>query len=342
MKILKGLGIGIALLVAVYLILALFGPAKTHVERSTMINADAMTVYNEVNTLTHWKMWSYWDNIDPNMKSTFEGPESGVAAKHLWESENDSVGKGSLTISKSDPGKFVETTLEFEGMGTSVGGWIMKDTAGMTMVTAYMDMETPFIFRPMMLFMDMDEMLGGDFEKSLAGLKKHCESLPSPQQAAEYVMEMSTLPGMKIMSIKDSGTLVELPMKFGALYGEIGAELKKQGLTQSGPVIAVYDSVDYRPDGSMYFWFAAGVPVDKPGKSTARVMYWESNPANAAIKCNYYGGYNNMGECHEQIDKYMTANNKVKNGPVWEVYVTDPGLEPDSTKWLTEIYYPVQ
>lgn len=340
MKILKGLGIGIALLVAIYLILALFGPAKTHVERSTMINADATTVYNEVNTLTHWKSWSYWDNIDPNMKSTFEGPESGVGAKHLWESKNDSVGKGSLTISKSDPGKFVETTLEFEGMGTSIGGWTMKDTAGMTMVTAYMDMETPFLFRPMMLFMDMDEMLGGDFEKSLNGLKDHCESLPK-ETATEYVSEMSNMPAWKIMTVTDSGTQAELGMKFGMLYQEIGAEMKKQGLTQAGPVLAIYDKHEARADGSMFFVFRAGVPVDKEGKSTDRVMHTESTPSTA-VKCNYYGGYNNLEAGHESINKYITDNGKTIAGPVWEVYVTDPGLEPDSTKWLTEIYYPVQ
>lgn len=340
MKALKIFVISIGLLAAVYLILALFGPSECHVERSIMINADAMKVHNEINTLTHWKSWSYWDNIDPNMTSTYEGPESGVGAIHRWESENDSVGKGSLTIKKSDPGKLVEMDLTFEGMGTSTSGWAMKDTASMTMVTAYMDMDIPFFLRPMMLFMDMDEQMGPDFEKTLAGLKSHVESLPN-EALVEYQMEMTNLPAYKIMSIKDSAGIMELSAKLGPLYGEIGEEMKKQGLSQAGPVVAIYDKVDYRPEG-MYFWFSAGVPVDKPGKSTARVNYWESDPAAAAVKCNYFGGYNNMGGAHEAIDKYLKDNNKVQNGAVWEVYVTDPGMEPDSTKWLTEIYYPVQ
>lgn len=341
MKILKGIGIGLVLILAVYVILALFGPSKSHVERSMMVNASSATVYNEINTLTHWKSWSYWDNIDPKMESTYEGPESGVGAKHSWKSESDSVGVGSLTITKSEPDTFVETTLEFEGMGTSVGGWKIADTTGGVLVTTYMDMDIPFLYRPMMLFMDMDEMLGADFEKSLKGLKDHTEKLPSPEMTAEYVSEMSTLPVMKIMTIKDSATLAELPGKFGALYGEIQEEMKKQNLSPAGPALAIYDKVETRADGSMYFWFQAGLSVDKAGKSTARVNYMESQ-AVTAVKCDYHGGYNNMEACHESINKYITSNGKMQNGPVWEVYVTDPGMEPDSTKWLTQIYYPVQ
>lgn len=340
MKALKILVISIGLLAAVYLILALFGSSTCHVERSTMINADPMKVHAEVDNLKHWKSWSYWDNIDTAMKSSYEGPDAGVGAIHRWESENENVGKGSLTITESEPGKKVITELAFEGMGTSIGGWTMQDTAGMTKVTAYMDMDISFFARPIMMFMDMDGMLGADFEKSLEGLKKHVESLPT-EALVEYQMEMSNVPGYKIMSIKDSASLMELSAKLGPLYGEIQGEMQKQGLSQAGPVVAIYDKVEYRPEG-MYFWYSAGIPVDKPGKSTARVNYWESDPAVAAVKCNYYGGYNGMGGAHEAIDKYMKDNNKVQNGAVWEVYVTDPMVEADSTKWLTEIYYPAQ
>jgi effector-binding domain-containing protein len=342
MKILKGLGIVVVLLLAIYLILALFGPAKMHVERQLWINQKPEVVFNEINTLKQWKNWSYWDNIDPNMVSTYEGPESGVGAVHKWESTNDSVGKGSLTIKTSTPNTLVECDLSFEGMGTSTSGWALKDTANGTLVTVYMDGETPFLFRPMMLFMDMDAMLGADFEKTLAGLKKHTESLESPTMMAEYVMEEAMTPAMKLLTIADSAmSAAELGEKLGGLYGEIMGEMEKQKLTQAGPVLAIYDKVEYSPNGDMKFWFKAGVPVDKAGKNSGRVMYWE-NTAGNAIKCDYYGDYSNTGACHEAIDKYITDKGKTINGAVWEVYVTDPGAEPDTAKWLTEIYYPVQ
>jgi effector-binding domain-containing protein len=341
MRILKGIGIGLVLIIAIYVILALFGPSNIHVERSTMINASAATVHNEINTLTHWKSWSYWDNIDPKMQSTYEGPESGVGAKHLWKSENDSVGNGSLTITKSEPNTFVETTLEFEGMGTSVGGWKIKDTTGAVYVTTYMDMDIGFLFRPMMMFMDMDEMLGKDFEKSLKGLKDHCESLPSPEMTAEISIEATTMPAMKVLYISDSSDDKTIGQKLGESYGAIQAEMAKQGLMQDGSVFAIYNKVEKRADGSMYFWMDIGIPVDKEGKNAGTVKYMET-PGGNVVRGDHYGPYEATPASHEAMDKWMVKNGKTVTGGPWEMYVTDPGKEPDQSKWLTQIYYPVQ
>lgn len=341
MKILKGLGFTILILGLIYLVLALFGPSKMHVERSIMIKTNAATVYNEINTIKHWQMWSYWDNIDPNMKSTYEGPESGVGAKHMWTSEHENVGNGSLTIKKSEPTTLIECDLEFEGMGVSTSGWSIKDTADGVMVTAYMNAETPFLMRGMMLFMDMDKMLGPDFEKTLAGLQKHCETLGSTEMVAEIHIEATTVAAMKVLLINDSCDDKEIGNKLGACYGEIQEEMAKQGLTQAGDVFAIYNKVDMRADNSMYFWMDVGIPVDKAAKSAGRVTYKELSGGNV-VRGDHYGAYEATGVSHEAISKWIEANGKTVTGAPWEVYVTDPGKEPDQSKWLTQIYYPVQ
>lgn len=341
MKIIKGIGIVVVLLLAVYLILALFGPSHCHVERTTMIKASPITVFDQINTLKNWKSWSYWDNIDPNMKSTYEGPESGVGAIHKWESDSEMVGKGSMTISKSEPGQLVECKLEFEGMDTSISGWRIKDTTGGVLVTAYMDMDIGFIWRPMMMFMDMDEMLGSDFEKSLKGLKDHCEALPSPEMTAEIHIEATTMPVMKVMLITDSSDEKGISEKLGASYGEIQAEMAKQNLTQDGNVFAIYNKVVYNDNGTMKFWMDIGIPVNAPGQSAGRVTYKEI-PAGNYVRGDHYGAYDATPASHDAMDKWMKANGKTVIGGPWEVYVTDPQKEPDQSKWLTQIYYPVQ
>ncbi|MDQ3110240.1 MAG: GyrI-like domain-containing protein [Bacteroidota bacterium] len=341
MKIVKRISIVLGILVGIWLILALIAPSSAHVERSVMVNAPAATVFDQVNTMQNWKSWSYWDNIDKNMKDSFAGPPAGIGAVHYWESQNDSVGKGSLTITKSEPNAFVETTLNFEGMGTSVGGWKMKDTAGAVQVTTYMDMEAPFFMRPMMLFMNMDEMLGADFEKSLSGLKRVAESAATSTPSSNVKIEVTIVDPMKMMSIKDSCTLAEISQKLGALYGEIGAEATKQGLTQKGSVFAIYHKVVTNADGSMFFVLEAGIPVDKAGKSDGRVKYSDV-PAGNVVKASHYGSYESTVTTHELMDKWITENGKTVTGNPWEVYVTDPGVETDQSKWLTEIYYPVK
>jgi effector-binding domain-containing protein len=341
MKIVKRIAIVLGILIGIWLILAVIAPGKTRVERSVMVQAPAATVFEHVNTLGKWKSWSYWDNIDKNMKDSFAGPPSGVGAVHYWESNNDSVGKGSLTITKSEPNAFVETELNFEGMGSSLGGWKMKDTAGGVQVTTYMDMEPPFFMRPMMLFMDMDEMLGGDFERSLAGLKRVSEAAANNGPTADYKIQETTVESMKIMSILDSCTLEKIGDKLGELYGEIGKVTKKQELNQTGAPFAVYHKVVTNPDGSMFFVLQAGIPVDREGKDEGRVKYWVV-PAGNVVKASYYGPYEGTIKAHEVMGAWMAKNGKVTIGAPWEVYVTDPGVEKNPDKWLTEIYYPVK
>ncbi|MCW3103987.1 MAG: hypothetical protein JWO09_2427 [Bacteroidetes bacterium] len=184
MKILKKIGIALLVLVALFLIVSLFLPSNVRVERSTQINVPASVAFSQVNNFHNWPQWSYWDNIDPAMKSTYEGPESGVGAKHLWTSDNENVGHGNITIVESKPDTLILTDLEFEGMGTSRGGWKFRNEGNGCIATTYMDMDMGFFGRVPGLM--MDGMLGGDFEKTLAGLKKHCESMPAaPAAAAE-------------------------------------------------------------------------------------------------------------------------------------------------------------
>jgi hypothetical protein len=72
MKILKRIALVLGVLVGIWLILALFAPSNVRVERTAMINAPAAIVFDQVNTLQHWKAWSYWDNIDKiTMKDSF-------------------------------------------------------------------------------------------------------------------------------------------------------------------------------------------------------------------------------------------------------------------------------
>jgi effector-binding domain-containing protein len=342
MRILKKVALVIGALIIVYVVVAAFCSPKVHVQRSAMISADSKTTFDQVNILKNWQSWSYWDNIDPNMKSEYEGPESGIGAVHKWSSDNDSVGHGSLTITKSEPGKLVEYELLFEGMGSSLGGWQFSDTAGGVMVTTYMDMEPPFFMRPIMAMMNMDEMLGADFEKTLAGLKKRSEELAAAPKTPEMKIELTTMGPMKFLAIRDSATDKELEKKFGPMYAEIQAVMEKQKLTFAGSPIGIYYDYKDLADGSMWFVFDAAIPVDKAAKDDGRVHYTETAGGGNVVKASYYGSYDGMKPAHDAINEWIKKNNKKVNGPVWEIYVTDPGTEPDPSKVLTEIYYPVE
>jgi effector-binding domain-containing protein len=325
----------VALLV-VYCIIAAVTPSKVHVERSMLIQSTPDVPFNNINTLKNWKSWSYWDNIDPNMQSNYTGPESGVGAKHSWESKSDSVGKGSLTITKSEPNTWVETELWFDGMGTSIGGWKLADTAGMTKVTTYMDMSVPFFFRPLMAMMNMDAMLGADFDKSLNGLKTVSESAPKP---LDGVSEMNTTP-MNVVTSTDSCAPTPEAIKacLTKLYGKIGAYMGKNKLTQAGAPKAIYHV--WAPEKTV---IEAVIPVNetvtekKDGDIHAYVM-----PETHVLYYKHLGPYTNMMDTYNKLESWFKTNNREMAGPPWEDYVTDPGMEKDSMKWETGIYWPLK
>jgi effector-binding domain-containing protein len=99
------------------------------------------------------------------------------------------------------------------------------------------------------------------------------------------------------------------------------------------------------PSGVYYKWdeqngeaeLAAAIPVSDP---KAKVAGYEtiSLPASKALKVEYYGAYDKSMDAHMAIDSYMKEKG-MTNGNVIEEYVTDPGMEKDTAKWLTNIYY---
>jgi len=49
-----------------------------------------------------------------------------------------------------------------------------------------------------------------------------------------------------------------------------------------------------------------------------------------------------MGAAYNSINEYFEIGGGLtQTGGPWEVYATDPGAEPDTSKWLTEIWFPV-
>ncbi|MDF2438101.1 MAG: hypothetical protein K0Q95_2477 [Bacteroidota bacterium] len=334
MKILKKVGIVLLILVGLYIIISLFLPSIVRVERSTVIKAPVQVVFEQVNNFQNWPKWSYWDNIDPQMKSTYEGPESGVGAKHLWTSNHKDVGTGSIVIVDSKPYSTILTDLEFEGMGTSHGGWFFKEVEGGTETTTYMEMDMGFFGRIMGLM--MEGMLGGDFEKTLAGLKKHCESLPANPAAAPIVIEPTTTQEQWLATYKTTTDMKSISEDIGKSFQKIGEFMGKHKLEIAGPVLAIYHGFSHDK-----IEMECGIPIGKEIKGEGEVNVIKM-PAGNAVVAHYYGPYKGTESAHASIDKFIKENNKKVTGSPWEVYVTDPGVEKDTAKWLTEIYYPVE
>jgi hypothetical protein len=168
---------GIVAVVVVFLIVVALQPSQYGVTRSLAIAAPPDTIFPHVNELKKWEAWNPWGKIDPNMKLTYDGPPSGIGASYSWIG-NREVGEGRMSITESKPSEHIRFKLEFfkPMAGVSDTVFTFKSQGGQTEVTWAMTGQNNFVGKAFCLFMSMDKMIGGQFEKGLADLKAVVEA----------------------------------------------------------------------------------------------------------------------------------------------------------------------
>ncbi|PYS20811.1 MAG: polyketide cyclase [Acidobacteria bacterium] len=167
----------IVVIIAVLCVVVALQPAHYQVERSTTINAPAAVVFAQVNDFHKWQAWSPWAKMDPNMKQTYSGPSAGNGASYSWVGNND-VGEGRMTITDSKPSEAIKIRLEFlkPFAATNATDFTFISQGSQTNVKWTMSGEKNFISKAFTIFMDMDKMVGSDFEKGLTEMKKVSEA----------------------------------------------------------------------------------------------------------------------------------------------------------------------
>jgi hypothetical protein len=166
----------LAIAIAIVLLLALTKPNTFAVQRAISIKAPAEKIFALINDFHQWGTWSPYENKDPAMKRTYSGGNSGKGAVYAWDG-NKNVGSGRMEIlDTSVPSKIViklDFFKPFEGHNTAE--FTMLPQGDATYLTWLMHGPAPFMSRLMQVFMNIDKMIGKDFEVGLANLKKITE-----------------------------------------------------------------------------------------------------------------------------------------------------------------------
>jgi len=169
--------IGLVAVVAVFAVVVALQPSQYRVSRSATVAAPPPAVFAQVNDFHNWEAWSPWAKLDAAAKATFEGPASGQGAVFAW-SGNDKIGEGRMTLTESRPTELVRIRVYFVKpfAGTSTSEFTFEPAGDRTAVTWTMSGHNNFLAKAMCLFVSMDKMLGGEFEKGLAQMKSVAEA----------------------------------------------------------------------------------------------------------------------------------------------------------------------
>ena len=172
---LKLIAIVIVVLIAAILIYASTKPDIFHVERSINIKASPEKIFPYINDFHLWDAWTPY-NKDPKIKKTYSGSDSGKGAHYAWEGNKD-VGVGDITITDTTPPSKLVFDLHmikpFEGRNVAK---IHLNAAGdSTNVTWSLVDKHNLMLKTVSLFINLDNVIGKDFEIGLARLKAIAE-----------------------------------------------------------------------------------------------------------------------------------------------------------------------
>src|SRR5712671_8212953 len=146
--------LGLVAVIGILLIIVALRPADFRVERSATLAVPAMALFEQVNDHHKFAVWNPFLKLDPNVKNTYNGPDSGVGAVCSWDGNRD-VGAGSCTIIESKSGELVRCRMDWkrpmEGIATV--DFTFKPEGDKTVVTWAMYGKNNFMGKAMSLFM---------------------------------------------------------------------------------------------------------------------------------------------------------------------------------------------
>ena len=177
MKILIALAVVVIALVGVVAV----QPSGFRIARTTTISAPPPAVFAHVNDFHKWEAWNPWAKLDPAMKQTYGGAAAGTGAIYTWAG-NREVGEGRMTLTESRPTELIRIKLEFlkPFRATNTAEFTFKPDGDRTVVAWTMTGEKNFIAKAVGLVMNMDRMVGGQFETGLTRMKSVVEAAPKP------------------------------------------------------------------------------------------------------------------------------------------------------------------
>lgn len=341
-KFLKISGIVILSLAFLVMVPPIFMANSYTASSSIVIESSQYNVFPYFADLRNWEKWSPWKEKDTSTKYIYSENTFGAGSTMSWDSKNDELGTGKMTTVQFKKFHHINYKLEFikPFKSTSGGQYIVEKLNDKQVKVTWNNtgkLKWP-LDRWFNTFMSFKKMLEKDFGKGLEKLKKVVEANPQ-RELPNLKPEKMELPDQLIFSIMfETIRNTEISQKIGESYGTILRTIEKtKAISKEEPPLCLFYS--HNPITSKM----------RPGLLVQGCVALKDNvecfpmSGGKVLRFTYLGGYTKMEPTYDAIDIYFEENKiQKRENYTWESYVSDPGTEPDSTKWMTYIYVPVK
>ena len=313
-----------------YFILALFGPTEIKIEREIIVDRSTRLVKERLGDFNFFhNFWSPWTEKDSAMVCTYKGNPGEVGHLYTWSGNKD-VGKGEMEITTVTADSIC-SRLSFDGEGDSRIYYIVKEEHGQTKIIWGLLMEIGFFGRTPMLFINMDKIMGADFEKGLGYLKTALMNIKE-EANVEFDIKLTDWEETSFIGRKETVSFENMNKYIEDNFGKLALVMESNNLpTGTGfGLVFSYDEENQKTDMCVSF---------KVTKDT-KVKGWEiyTFPAGKVVSAAFKGDPANTGQAHGAISNYLNENG-LNYKMVMEEYTVGPGESKDLSKCVTLIHY---
>jgi len=342
MKALKVIGILILAIVGLGLIASLVLPKDMTVSQSTTIAAPMDVVWGNVNSWEKVDKWSPWYKEDPDMKVTFEGEPGTLTSKMSWLG-NEDVGSGSETYKLIDAENHTiesEVVIKEPWEGKGDASLVLTDEGdGNTKVTWNYKTHTGIPGNLFSALFNAKGMLNDAYTSGLKKLKELAEEeFKNTPVEVSYAVVSEMREARKYAGKRELIGWDSMYSYFQSNMPKIAGAFGAAGMEMGGVPSSLYFTWNEETKDAE---LSVAIPLTGDKAPKGYEVYEVAGGEYLVI--DYYGDYSGIGAAHDFMYAYIQENGyqTSEDGVVIEEYVTDPGTEPDMSKWLTKVVYPV-
>jgi len=337
-RILKVVGV----LVALYIVVAFFSPEGYKVERKRTIAASNEVIYSLVSNFDEWNQWSPWSEKDSTVVYEISGEDGTVGCVQSWVGDPELSGTGQLEITEliENQKMWYELTMTEYNMKSFGGFTIQPSKSKDSVIVSWSDSASfPFFTRPFGLFMDVEEMIGKDFERGLEKLDSIAVINQEKIDAMQFELTEITFPATQFFGRRKDMDKKDIDSAFFSKnYGIIGEQMMISQAVFGGMPACIYFSCGLKDQVCEVM---PAIPVvdnsmlNEIGQNRVEAYNIKEQKA---LQLDFYGDYNDLDKGHKQALLFL-RDEGIKARVSLEQFVTDPTTVSTMDSCLTRIYY---
>ncbi|MBK9495106.1 MAG: SRPBCC family protein [Xanthomonadales bacterium] len=359
--------IALLLVAVLFVIVGVALPDHRNVRHSVETNRPVRLVYDLLNGFQRFAEWHPLRMHDPAIKYTLEGEGRGVGAVLRYQSENDKIGTGTLTITDSIEDSSIEFTIENAAYGTNKTSVFTLDERGKTVdINWEYDVDYGWNLFGRYAGLYVSRTVGDDLKLGLGNLTGLLSTIPNHDYST-IVIEEVDLPARNVLFVTTTAdrniTAVEEGLDAG--IKQVRAAMSANGLEATGPVRLITTNF-----ADKKYEFDVAIPVQRPGAASAEPSAAEGDAtsmtevavalapepleglklpekvqlgvsyAGKALKAHYAGHPASLPLIRDMVRAYAATHGKPVHDRAFEEYLNELNVSVDQTEF--EVYWPIK